>query len=723
METKTKKKGNSASCPDPAHLAQLADGSLPEPAFSICLNHIETCTYCENVLSLHLTNPYSPKILDSPPQQFSKSETGIDSPSPGGEKPQALLPFPHSLPPFPPPDNSGDLGKVGRFRILKLLYPGHIAYTYKGFDTQLNRPVALKILRPSLSRDPEWRTAFLSEAQTASALSSLNIIPIHHVDQLNELTFFVMPLLNGGTLAKKLRAGPLSSTSVAKIGLGILNGLETAHKAGIIHRDIKPNNIWLKPEKTGSDPEPVLFDFGIASTTKHGIQSTGTRGYNSPEQSQGKPGDFRSDFFSFGCVLFEMITGKMAFPNSLETDTIARPLDSPSLPKEWRPLIEELLELDPEKRPIHHENIRLKLLELTKPQKKSKFFKTAITLAILLSIILSVFLLLPFFSPRFLDPVQEFRPPSVLSNNPTFALGNDGAIFRGFDEKKILANLPDGTKALFSLSKRPIQFTWSPPYLAVIDQDESISILELKENKTREVIKYLKPQDISVRLTGLDWSPTENHKLLVAFGNQLFTTEKIRNEFSANLVPQGQRITEIAQLNSSTYMWQPHKGHVLGTMLPGGITSVDLNKGKHVFGFRHFFNGPPSASFSADSTLMATISPKGEMELFHLGMDPYEKVLKNLDGTRNLLPDTKKDLEVDVAEIGFVTNDWIAIRIPGETRFPIRLVGVNQNERKPIFLNTQGKRILDMATDPNKHLLAAFAADQSVFLFDCSNLK
>ena len=196
---------------------------------------------------------------------------------------------------------------------------------YRARDTRLDRSVAIKILPAHLSADPARKLRFEREAKTVSALNHPNICSLFDVGSQNGTDFLVMECIEGESLAERLAKGPLPTEQVLKIGTEIADALDKAHRSGVVHRDLKPGNIMLT--KTGAK----LLDFGLAKPTSAPVggvtltnvaanspvteQGTivGTYQYMSPEQVEGKELDGRSDVFSFGTVLYEMLTGQRAF--------------------------------------------------------------------------------------------------------------------------------------------------------------------------------------------------------------------------------------------------------------------------------------------------------------------------------------------------------------------------------------------------------------------------
>jgi serine/threonine protein kinase len=207
------------------------------------------------------------------------------------------------------------IGKtISHYKITEKLGGGGMGIVYKAEDTKLIRTVALKFLPPELTRDPDSKKRFIHEAQAASALQHNNICTIHDVDETEDgQSFIVMDFYDGETLKKKIERKPLDIDESIEISIQVAQGLDKAHKKDIVHRDIKPANIMITEEGT-----PKIVDFGLAKLTsftrltKEGV-SVGTVAYMSPEQTKSEEVDSRSDIWSLGIVLYEMITGQMPF--------------------------------------------------------------------------------------------------------------------------------------------------------------------------------------------------------------------------------------------------------------------------------------------------------------------------------------------------------------------------------------------------------------------------
>lgn len=274
------------------------------------------------------------------------------------------------------PVNSNDAGTpppqqfvgqhLGSYEVRMHIGSGGMGDVYRAHDTQLRRDVAIKVLSPEFSRDPDRVARFQREAVALAALNHPNIAAIHDLDEFNGTRFLVLEFVEGQTLAARLNRGPLPVRQAAEVCRQVAEALESAHAKGINHRDLKPDNIQITP-----DNRVKLLDFGLAKIlaseregpdglgflnltrwdTKPGV-ILGTAPYLSPEQARGQQPDRRSDIWAFGCVLFEALTGRQAFPGGTITDVFVAILKSdpdwsllpPELPESLRSLLRRCLQ-------------------------------------------------------------------------------------------------------------------------------------------------------------------------------------------------------------------------------------------------------------------------------------------------------------------------------------------------------------------------------------------
>src|SRR5450631_3102134 len=225
--------------------------------------------------------------------------------------------------------------RLDGYEILGPLGSGGMGEVYRARDSVLKREVAIKVLPPFVSQDPDRLHRFQQEAQAAAALNHPNILAVFQLGTFEGSPYLVSELLEGDTLRQLLQRGPLAVRKAIDIGVQVAHGLAAAHDKGIVHRDLKPENLFVT-----KDGRVKILDFGLAKLTQRAPESgdpgptlthqgtdpgmiLGTVGYMSPEQVRGHTADSRADIFAFGAILYEMLAGKRAFqrPTSAETMT------------------------------------------------------------------------------------------------------------------------------------------------------------------------------------------------------------------------------------------------------------------------------------------------------------------------------------------------------------------------------------------------------------------
>ncbi len=262
---------------------------------------------------------------------------------------------------------SGQL--LGHYRVLEKIGAGAMGEVFRARDERLGRDVALKLIRPASSNNPDHLRRFEQEARAAAALNHPNILAIYDVGFEGTTPYIVSELLEGKNLRQRLSEGTIPVREAADYALQVAQGLTAAHDRLIVHRDLKPENLFLT-----NDGRVKILDFGVAklqapsednrsiesltTITKHGTV-IGTVAYMSPEQLRAKPVDHRSDIFSFGAILYEMMTGSRAFHGETEVDTMtsvlreepaSAALDEAAIPVGYQDIVKHCLEKDPENR-------------------------------------------------------------------------------------------------------------------------------------------------------------------------------------------------------------------------------------------------------------------------------------------------------------------------------------------------------------------------------------
>jgi serine/threonine protein kinase len=248
---------------------------------------------------------------------------------------------------------------AGRYQLVEELGRGGMGVVYKAEDIKLKRTVALKFLPPELTHIPDVKDRFMREAQAAAALDHPNICTVYEFDEAEEKTFISMAYVEGQSLRKKLESGPLELDKALRIATQAAQGLQIAHKKGIVHRDIKSANIMVT-----EDNQAKIMDFGLARMTGGTLltqegTAMGTIAYMSPEQARGKEVDHRTDIWSFGVVLYEMLTGELPFKGDHEQAIVyairkdkPRPITevNAEIPQSIEQVVEKALEKDADKR-------------------------------------------------------------------------------------------------------------------------------------------------------------------------------------------------------------------------------------------------------------------------------------------------------------------------------------------------------------------------------------
>jgi serine/threonine protein kinase len=292
--------------------------------------------------------------------QSGRSSSGGES---GWKRPKKVTAQDYEF--LAPAQGPDEMGRLGHYRVLRILGAGGMGIVFEAEDTQLQRRVALKAMKPAVLT-PGNRERFLHEARATAAIEHDHIVTIYQVGEDSGVPYLAMKLLQGKSLEDKLKeeGGWLPVPEVLRIGREIAEGLEAAHAKGLIHRDIKPANIWLEGERG----RVKIVDFGLARAAEADLNLTqeglvmGTPAYMAPEQADDKPLDHRCDLFSLGSVLYRTATGQfpfkgkdsMAIMMALATKQPDPPREiDPLVPAPLSDLIMRLLAKDPDERPAN----------------------------------------------------------------------------------------------------------------------------------------------------------------------------------------------------------------------------------------------------------------------------------------------------------------------------------------------------------------------------------
>ncbi|WP_010587058.1 serine/threonine-protein kinase [Schlesneria paludicola] len=336
---------NTTSNCDRNQLRQLLDGTLPDTVQATLTSHLESCVVCRSSLEDLAADQHmwseTRDALSGLVATGDLSGADVDS----ADSPSHVQSIPLDF--LSPSDNPAMLGKLGDFEILEEIGCGGMGIVLKGYDHELNRFVAVKVLHPFCATSAAARLRFAREAQAAAAVVHQHVVAIHAVDPNHYPPYLVMPFIPGESLQQRLsRQGPFSVIDTLRIGQQVAEGLAAAHAQGLVHRDIKPGNILLE-----RNVERVLLtDFGLAraaddaSLTRSGVIA-GTPQYMSPEQARGDQIDHRTDLFSLGSVLYTLLAGHSPFRAESAMAVLRRVCDDTPRPLQAvNPLVPSWLE-------------------------------------------------------------------------------------------------------------------------------------------------------------------------------------------------------------------------------------------------------------------------------------------------------------------------------------------------------------------------------------------
>lgn len=373
------------ACPTPRQIEQLALGRCPPAEAERLATHLEACAGCARRFEA---------VPAEPPVTGLIRQLG-PAPADGGTDPPSVQSLVEQLCQFPPqaswskdtppglsdsPDDPDEIGRFGPYRVYERIGMGGMGVVFRAEDTQLARPVALKLLRPSTTLSPAVRRRFLSEARTAASLKHDHIVVIYQVGEVTRaggdaVPFIAMEFLEGASLADWLRSNPCPPVDVAiRFGREVASGLAAAHDRGIVHRDIKPGNVWVETvsqsDRGGNASQPTgagcatrirLLDFGLAcpSSSLDRPPPAGTPGYMAPEQARGEAVDHRADLYGLGCILSQLLFGRVP---SNAPNVPPRRRGNGAVPPRLHRLVKRLLAPRPEDRPPSARAVEAELL-------------------------------------------------------------------------------------------------------------------------------------------------------------------------------------------------------------------------------------------------------------------------------------------------------------------------------------------------------------------------
>jgi serine/threonine protein kinase len=410
------------TCPETPTLHSLLLGQHLGPEGERWLGHLVQCRACLTAAaSLAALDPLAraareaadgPPTLLIPPDELpvvqsliertrSLCRDTVSGPADSGTvRPEAMT-F------LEPPRQAGELGRLARYRVQRLLGSGGMGLVFLAEDESLRRPVALKVLHPRLAQKPEARARFLREARAMAAITHDHIVSVYHVDEAGDTPFLAMPVLAGLPLSAWLKQNPPPPLArVLRWGREIASGLAAAHERGLVHRDVKPANLWIEgePGASATGGKIKILDFGLAHCDREDVHLTadgvivGTPAYMAPEQARGAAPDPRADLFSLGCVLYELCTGVTPFRGDSVMEVLSslandEPVPvrarNPAVPAALATLVMQLLAKRPADRPASARQVadRLAAIEAGRPDGRRRWARPLAAAALLLAVV------------------------------------------------------------------------------------------------------------------------------------------------------------------------------------------------------------------------------------------------------------------------------------------------------------------------------------------------
>lgn len=487
-------------------------------------NHVESCVHCEQTLRQinvddtlamqmrteagRIDKPADPAVQKLIERVRQRTQTpsdataafahdGSQSPLSGADRATSAVTGSEELSFLAPPQARDEIGRLGQYRVLKVLGKGGMGMVLKGHDPQLDRLVALKVMLPHVAADETFKQRFLREARAAAKLNSDHIVTIYQVSEDRGIPFLAMEYLEGAPLDQYLASGrQLTLAQILRVAREVAKGLADAHEQGLIHRDIKPGNIWLDKKNGGRSK---ILDFGLArahddvNCTQSGT-ILGTPAYMAPEQARGEKVDGRADLFSLGCILYRLSSGDLPFKGDTTMAILmSLALNEPTAPHkineaipEWlSDLIMQLLEKEAIKRPASAREMLERINRADRPLSKAGAQ-----------------------SSTNIAPAAEVLPVKTAAPMPPEAVLAKPAAAPP-KQRRPNAKLIGGAGALFALLLAGIlfQFTFkteSGTLIVQVDQDADVRFkagkLEIREPGSGKLLYTLSPSEKNKKL-------------------------------------------------------------------------------------------------------------------------------------------------------------------------------------------------------------------------------
>jgi len=690
------------SCPDDATLDRLHAGELEAAEMATLAGHLDNCPTCgERLHSRFLASQSGvgrAGTMDSLRDRFASDKNQTD------RLPDWLTRLLAHGPEMATPELSrglehGDLGSLGRYRVIRVLGEGASSVVYQGFDPELERLVVLKAFRPDYATGATGLKDMMEEARAFARVQDDHVMLVHEVARAGNTLFLVMPYQEGETLEvflRNLRAsnGKLSRHESLDLALQAALGLRAIHNRDLLHGDLKPSNAWVFTVDGGR--RLALLDLGLA--TRRQGRSPGP--YLAPEAARG-PSTRASDLFALGRLTDDLCrAGDRPWPGSVTRQVAAMMADDPAR----RPDLDGWIHL-----------LRGELNRLAAGGRAGRMVALAGFLCLAGMAVLIAGFLLPGHPeiPRGLAPVRVWgEPAGVRISLPLLEVAPDGSFVK---IKKDLGGVdlvaPDGTVRQIGMAGGIIKAAWKPPYLALINNQGVLMVLDTGSPSGKPLLETNWASSVP---TGLGWSGTDPTRLILGRGNeaQVYRLDKAGTPAAALVLES--EVDKVAPpwLTPHTPVWigwEPGRLQVNAIMPPGGMVSTNLVDAP-LFSFRPVNRAPAMVAWSPDGERFLVASQGGELERFNRKIALQEGLYPLATLERGV------ETGLEIAELVWGGPDWAAIRLHGGKR-EILLVNPETLRLSAVPLDTAGKRVIRITAEPGTRHLHALADDGTVLKY------
>ena len=728
-ETSTASRGKrSPSCLEDGLLLAIARGDISEPALSHYLSHLEDClSCCQRSFELERAQPgdLSSKIRSimtggARLKAFPSNGSREGNPLEEGNLDEWLATLrglrPAGRLPALTPDPSGH-PRFGNLQILSVLGEGTASVVYKAHDPELDRQVALKVLRPDVASRPGMAESFLREARALAGVRNPHLVSLHKYSR-HPAPHLEMELLKGRTLAEALADGPVPPERAMRLTGEIAQGLSRLHAAGLVHRDVKPANIWLDSDTPGD--RAVLLDLGLVGEDN---LSAGTRGYMAPEVDETTAPGPAADIYALGLVLRVMAMGAETGPRT-----------QGKCPPELQPIINGMLRLNPEDRPTARQVVE----QVGQWQRDRGATRRTVVRGLALAgatmLGAGLWYLGRGSAP---SPVLTVPVPQAAGIQPTRVVDRafPGLVLKSTNRFGVVngrhAILTAKYLALATSEDKPIYVHRSPfeadnfglfgDRAVFCSADGELSLVDGKVDPPREVARYQVDQgaDRLDPVQGFHVSPGGN--LLVFTAKSLFCAVPEGGAYPETLTLLGKTQNFANSFTPARMEWAEDEKDIYAFMERGGITRTNLGDGgeaplRLVWAARYTPNGLKIFRSRPGVPGAFGLCPPSGL----LGIHGPNLVPPTVDSTAAPAKVFGVNFNMGIRDIHFLDTDHLVVLTTGVDN-PLRVANVS--DREPVWYTLAAREPLAIHTEPDKATLHCLGQDGSVRVWTLSDIQ